>query len=215
MPKLILASSSPRRREFMERLGLNFVVCSADIDETPLQGEPPHALAVRLAASKAQAARAKLAQTESSGLILAADTVVAVDDMLLGKPGNDDEAWQMLRLMRARSHHVISAVSLLDVASGRQETRLSDTLVNMRSYSDDEIATYIASGDPFDKAGGYAIQHEGFHPVASLSGCVAGVIGLPLAELHNLLADFGVVVEMEVAPICTALTGFGCCQIAA
>jgi septum formation protein len=209
---LILASSSPRRREFMERLGLEFCIRAADIDETPLPDEEPAALAVRLAENKAQAVARRLSPDELPTLIIAADTVVAVENTLLGKPATEDEAWEMLRALRHRDHHVISAVSVLDAATGRQETRFSDTVVAMRNYRDDEIAAYIASGDPFDKAGGYAIQHADFHPVESVAGCVAGVIGLPLGELTDLLAAFGVAIPDRVAPICRLQTGFSCCR---
>lgn len=214
LSEVILASSSPRRREFLERLGLTFCVVAADIDETPLPDEAPAALAIRLAATKAQAVAQRQLPGENRRPIIAADTVVAVGNGLLGKPANNAEAWEMLRTLRNRAHHVISAVSVLDAATGRQETRLSDTVVVMRDYSDDEIAAYIASGDPFDKAGGYAIQHEGFHPVQAVHGCVAGVIGLPLAELAGMLSGLGVAVPGELSAICQTQTGFTCCLAA-
>jgi septum formation protein len=148
MRTLILASSSPRRREFMQRLGVDFAIHTADIDETPLPGERPDALAERLAFAKAQAVARRLPHSPSGALVIAADTVVALGDVLLGKPGDATDATAMLELLRDQEHHVISAVSVLDTASGRQETRVNDTVVTMRAYRDDEIAAYVASGDP-------------------------------------------------------------------
>lgn len=212
MRTLILASSSPRRREFMQRLGVNFTIHTADIDETPLPGERPDALAERLAAAKAQAVARRLPHSPSGALIIAADTVVALGDALLGKPDSAAEATAMLETLRDQEHHVISAVSVLDTASGRQETRVNDTVVTMRAYRDEEIAAYVASGDPLDKAGAYAIQHAGFHPVCKVNGCVAGVIGLPLVDLRDLLEMFGVTIGVEIAPICNSQTRFSCCR---
>ena len=214
MPILILASSSPRRREFMQRLGVDFAIHTADIDETPLLGEQPDALAERLAVAKAQAVAHRLPHSPSGALVIAADTVVALGDALLGKPIDAADATAMLETLRNQEHHVISAVSVLDTASGRQETRVNDTVVTMRAYRDDEIAAYVATGDPLDKAGAYAIQHVGFHPVCKISGCVAGVIGLPLVDLRDLLEMFGVQIDVEIASICQSQIEFSCCQAA-
>lgn len=212
MRTLILASSSPRRREFMQRLGVNFSIHTADIDESPLPGERPDALAERLAVAKARAVARRLPYSPSGALVIAADTVVALGDALLGKPDGAADATAMLETLRDQEHHVISAVSVLDTASDRQETRVNDTLVTMRAYQDEEIAAYVASGDPLDKAGAYAIQHAGFHPVCKVNGCVAGVIGLPLVDLRDLLEMFGVTIGVEIAPICNSQTRFSCCR---
>jgi septum formation protein len=121
----------------------------------------------------------------------------------------------MLASLRGRTHHVISAISLLETGEGHQQSRINDTLVTMRVYTNDEIQAYIDTGDPFDKAGGYAIQHPDFAPVEALAGCSAGVIGLPLADLRDLLAEFGVPVPAPLPPICQAQAPFACCQAGA
>jgi septum formation protein len=211
-PQLILASSSPRRQAFLQDLGLIFEVIAADVDETPRPGEAPVALAARLAGEKARAVACRLPPGAPPALVIAADTVVALGETLLGKPADDAEAAAMLRSLRGRDHDVISAVSVLHTATGAQHTRENETLVTMRDYSDDEIAAYVAGGDPHDKAGAYAIQHAGFHPVTAVRGCVASVTGLPLADLCDILREFGIVVTRELPPICNARTPFGCCQ---
>src|SRR4051812_33373248 len=168
--QFVLASGSPRRRELLASLGIDFVVIKSDIDETQYPGEDPYGYVRRLSVEKAEAVAARLSEPS---LILAADTVVilAADTMgvteggdVLGKPIDADDARSMLRRLRARDHVVCTALTLLNLQSGLRFTELTRTTVTMRDYSDAEIDAYIATGDPFDKAGGYAIQHEGFHP---------------------------------------------------
>lgn len=180
----ILASSSPRRRELLSLAGLPFEVAPVEVDESRLPGEPPPDYVTRLSQLKARRA----AQTiDSPALILAADTIVALDGDLLGKPRDADEARAMLTSLRGRTHHVYSAITLLETPGGRDLTDLAATEVPMRAYSDAEIDAYVASGDPFDKAGAYAIQHRGFNPVARMDGCFASVMGLPLCHLLRSL----------------------------
>jgi septum formation protein len=208
--QLILASGSPRRQQFMRELGLTYTVVVADIDETPHAGETPIALAHRLAEAKAAAVAARLAPQPA--LVIAADTVVALGGQLLGKPVDDTDATSMLTQLRNRAHEVHSSICVLDSVSGRRVTRVNSTAVQMRDYSDAELAAYVASGDPRDKAGAYAIQHPEFAPVCALNGCISGVIGLPLGDLRDLLADFGVALPAPVAAVCVRQTEFGCCQ---
>jgi septum formation protein len=132
----------------------------------------------------------------------------------MGKPRDAADARMMLMALRGRDHHVLTAVSVLDSASGIQRTIVNDTVVTMRLYTNDEIEVYIATGDPFDKAGGYAIQHPLFRPVEAIDGCFAGVMGLPLGDLRTLLAGFGVVVTAALSPICRAHGAACCCQAA-
>lgn len=196
--RLILASSSPRRRELIASLGQPFDIVKPDIDETLQQGEPPLEYVLRLSREKAKAV---LDSGVGDGvLVLAADTIVLaadtigieVDGGLLGKPANTDEAWTMLRRLRNRPHHVYTAFALHKSGdSAPLWTERVQTVVTMRDYSDDEIAAYIASGDPFDKAGGYAIQHSGFHPVARIDGCYSNVVGLPLCRVRTALTSIG------------------------
>lgn len=206
---IVLASTSPRRQAFLRALGLDFTVHAASIDETPLPNEFPVALAQRLARSKARAVRDAL---DAPALIIAADTVVALDEVLMGKPLDAAEAHAMLVALRGRDHHVVTAVSVLDSRTGIQRNVVNDTLVTMRLYTNHEIDDYIATGDPFDKAGGYAIQHPTFQPVTAIDGCFAGVMGLPLADLRTLLAEFGVLITASLPPICRAQGAFVCCQ---
>lgn len=206
-PPLILASASPRRHDYLTVLGLDFTVHTADIDETPLPDENPAAMVARLSQRKAEAVAVHYAR----GLILAADTTVVLNDENLGKPESPAEAFSMLEALRTRAHWVLSAIYLLDVASGRRYADMSRTRVQMRAYTNLEIEAYIATGDPMDKAGAYAIQHPVFAPVAHLEGCYAGVVGLPLGVLAAGLRRFGMMVP-PVAAHCAAHTGQPCCM---
>jgi septum formation protein len=210
--ELILASASPRRQQFLRDLGLTFTVVVADIDETPRPQEAPIDLARRLAASKAQAVAARLSPSAQPRLIIAADTVVALGELQLGKPADAADATAMLRQLRDRVHQVHSGISVLATSSGQQRTVVNTTDVRMRAYTDAEIAAYVATGDPMDKAGAYAIQHREFAPVQALTGCISGVIGLPLADLRDLLAGFGVTLPHSVVDACQPHTAFRCCQ---
>jgi MAF protein len=185
-PRLVLASASPRRRELLRRLGLPFQVAVPAVDETPLPSEPPQQLAQRLAAAKATATLANL----PAALVLAADTVVSLDGRSLGKPADAGEAVRMLQALRAREHAVITAVCLAR-AGAQPNVSACCTRVWMRAYTAAEIAAYVASGDPFDKAGGYAIQHPTFRPVERLTGSYTNVVGLPLGLVRSLLRAVG------------------------
>jgi septum formation protein len=220
---IILASASPRRREFFELLGLPFKVLTSDIDETPRPGEAPDVLVARLSAMKAASVvqtlaasgthqAPELAEGLGSSLVVAADTVVVLDDETLGKPVDALHAKQMLKRLRGRAHLVYSGVTVVETGSGRAAIHLSTTTVWMREYSEAEVEAYVASGDPLDKAGAYAIQHTGFQPVARIEGCYSGVMGLPLGALADGLAHFGVVLPVEVPMVCRARTGHPCCR---
>lgn len=220
---IILASASPRRREFFELLELSFVVRSADVDETPRPGETPDVLVARLSATKAAVVAQslgasgadqgeELAEGLESSLVVAADTVVVLDDEVLGKPRDADHAIQMLRRLRDRAHTVYSGVTVAEIDSGRAAIQLSTTTVWMRDYNEAELEAYVASGDPLDKAGAYAIQHTGFRPVARIEGCYSGVMGLPLGALADGLAHFGVALPVDVAAVCRGRTGHPCCR---
>lgn len=208
--QLILASGSPRRREFLRLLELPHTIQAANIDETPLPDETPLALAQRLATQKARAV-ARTVNNDST-LVIAADTVVALGNESIGKPQDANEAYAMLDKLRNRNHQVITAVSVAQSGSLVQRTEVSITDVYMRNYSDAEIASYIATRDPFDKAGGYAIQHAEFAPVERIQGCLSCVIGLPLGVLKELLAEFNVPIARPLAPICEREMTYPCCQ---
>lgn len=182
----MLASASPRRREFLERLGASFIVSPIDVGEAPLCGESPWATALRLAVLKLSRAR----ERHPAAVVLAADTVVDLDGRVLGKPASAGDAGEMLRVLRGRDHVVHSAV-----AAGLPGIRASvvcSTRVSMRPYSDAEIAAYVATGAPMDKAGAYAIQSDVLRPAASIDGLYSTVVGLPLAPTAHLLRRLGV-----------------------
>lgn len=205
-PELVLASQSPRRRALLAALGLSFTVDIADIDETPQAGEIPADLVCRLGRAKALAVVGR----HYGAIVLAADTVVALDGALLGKPADCDEAWAMLRALRGRTHQVYTAITVAGVGHIRSQLTVSD--VTMRTYSDAEISGYIASGDPLDKAGAYAIQHPLFAPVAGWSGCYTSIMGLPLRVVADLLPGAGVAVTADVAAVCVGYGGRCCLQ---
>lgn len=207
MPAVILASRSPRRQELLQRLGVQFEMASADIDETPRPGETPSALVQRLARQKAEA----VAAGYPDHIVLGADTIVVVDDDILGKPADAAEAAAMLRRLRGREHAVWSALYACHRASGRAAAVLSVSTVAMRGYSDGEIARYVAGGDPLDKAGAYAIQSQEFAPVAALTGCYSSVMGFPLPEVGEVLRQLGVEPAHDAAWACQAAPG-SCCQ---
>jgi MAF protein len=183
----ILASGSPRRRELLGSLGITFTVISPDIDETERVGEFPVDYVRRISREKALAVCGRVSPPV---LILAADTTVILDDAILAKPANADAARDMLRRLRGRDHQVCTGMTLARFDDDQPPEILTEhalTTVTMREYSDAEIEAYIATGDPFDKAGGYAIQHEGFHPVAGISGSYSNVVGLALETLEAML----------------------------
>ena len=202
---LLLVSQSPRRRELLALLGLPFEVTVANVSEVPQAGEPPDDLVVRLSQAKASATPAR-----SGALAIACDTVVALDGELLGKPCDAGDAMTTLRHLRGHTHTVYSAITLLEAVTGRTLTDVVETQVTMRAYTDAEIAAYVASGDPLDKAGAYAIQHAEFHPVAELQGCYANVMGLPLCHLTRSLRAWGIGPVSDVPAACQAHTGCHC-----
>ena len=207
MPTIILASNSPRRRQLLTWTGWSFQVSPVDIDENPHPGEDPGSYVSRLAQSKAEAGAS---QAPPGSLVLAADTIVADDQVLLGKPSGPDEAVEMLRRLKGRSHQVFTATYLISTADGRSISDRCRANVPMRAYSDAEIATYVETGDPLDKAGAYAIQHAGFHPVENFRGCYACVVGLPLCHLVRSMARLGFSPENDVPAVCQANLNYPC-----
>ncbi|MBX3065829.1 MAG: Maf family protein [Anaerolineae bacterium] len=184
MKHLILGSTSARRHQLLKEAGLTFDPARPDIDETPHADEPAAEYVLRLSREKAQA----VASQGLRGVILTADTTVADNGEILGKPEDPADAERMIQRLRARVHYVHSGVTALDTDSGEIETQVISTEVHMRDYSDEEIAAYVASGDPMGKAGSYAIQSRSFHPVDHLHGCYTNVVGLPMCAVRSLLA---------------------------
>jgi septum formation protein len=184
-PLLVLASVSPRRRELLRQIGVPHIVRAADLDETAEPGEPPVDYVVRLACAKARAVRAR----EAALPVLAADTTVVAEGALLGKPRDREEGLAMLARLSGRTHQVLTAVALATAAG--VAFRVSASEVRMRAFSAQERAAYWDSGEPRDKAGGYAIQGRGALFVEHLAGSYSGVMGLPLFETGELLAAAG------------------------
>ena len=189
--ELVLASTSPRRRELLSCLGIDFRVVPPSTLENMLPHETPREMVERLALSKALS----VARPLSSGLVIGADSVVVLDGRVLGKPVNNAQARDMLRSLRGREHRVMTGLALVDAAN--QDTRVTSesSLVTMRDYTDDQLEAYVASGEPMDKAGAYAVQDRVFRPAERLEGCYTNVMGLPLCSLVNMIQDAGLEVR--------------------
>ncbi len=185
-PTLILASASPRRAELLEQIGVRFQVYAVDIDEAPRTDESPLAYVQRLAAEKSAACAA---QRGLAIPILAADTTVVLGSMILGKPQDQADAVSMLRLLSGKTHQVFTALSL---RGHTHDEAVSITEVTFKSLSEQEIQAYWQSGEPLDKAGAYAIQGQGGLFVRTINGSFSGVVGLPLFETGQLLAQQGI-----------------------
>jgi septum formation protein len=200
-PVLVLASASPRRRALLTQAGLRFEVDPAEIPENPRPGEEPVAYVTRLAREKAEAVFRKRTagaapgvdgNTEGGGknlAVLGADTTVVVDNLILGKPADAADAARMLRLLSGRSHRVITGVALA-TAQGT-EVAAEVTAVRFLTLSDEEIADYVATGEPMDKAGAYAVQGRAARWIPRIDGCYFNVMGLPLALVWALLEGAG------------------------
>lgn len=184
---IILASGSPRRRQLLEQLGLSFTVQSSDVDESVEPGLSPAAMVEQLSLRKGQAVAERVGP---DSLVLAADTVVALEDAVLGKPQDQAKAVSMLTSLSGKTHQVYTGVTLL--GGGRRVTEHETTAVTFRSLSREEIVAYVDTGEPMDKAGAYGIQGYGALLVERLEGDYFNVMGLPLCRLGRMLAAFGV-----------------------
>lgn len=189
MTRLILASSSPRRREVLRNAGFTFEVVPAEVDETYAGNENPAAFAERLAREKAEAV-ARRFQPLDDVVVLGADTVVVVERTLLGKPGSAQEARAMLRKLSGGAHEVITGVALAAPGSARPAGAHEVTRVFFRPLTSEEIDAYVASGEPLDKAGAYAVQGQASRFVTRVEGCFFNVVGLPVALVDRLLREW-------------------------
>lgn len=186
--RITLASNSPRRRELLHQIGLDFTVDPADVDERGLPGEAPEKYALRVALDKARVVAARA----GTGLVIAADTIVVLGNEVLGKPADARDAERMLRLLSGRMHRVITGLAVIDAATGKTRTAHGDTRVWFRGLNKDEITSYVNTGEPLDKAGAYGIQEKGALLVDRIEGCYYNVVGLPLSHLGGLLEKFGI-----------------------
>ncbi len=187
----------------MSLAGWSYQLMPADIDETPLPDESPQAYVIRLAEEKAQAAAA---DAPAGAIVIGADTTVYFEPEnsraeILGKPSDEAEAWRMLQMLRSRNHQVATGVAIIDkrdtINPAHLTSQIAITDVHMRNYSDAEIAAYVASRDPMDKAGAYAIQHSEFDPVDQFEGCYTNVMGLPVCLVNRILARMGLYPQIQ------------------
>jgi septum formation protein len=185
---LVLASASPRRRELLTQAGYLFEVRPAEINEDPRAGEDPEAYVTRLAREKAQAVYVELcrgSEANSNLVVLGADTTVTLDGAILGKPGSTEDAARMLRLLSGRVHRVITGIAV--VTDGKTQAVAEVTTVHFLPVTEDEIAAYIDTGEPMDKAGAYAIQGQAARWIPRIEGCYFNVVGLPIARVTAML----------------------------
>jgi nucleoside triphosphate pyrophosphatase len=188
--KLILASSSPRRAELLRDVGIAFAVCAPQVEEARRPGESVETMVARLAEAKARAA-AELVKKDNSAIIIGADTAVELDGELFGKPFDAAHARKILAALSGHTHHVLTGICVLRLPDGATRSAVETTAVTFAALDGNEIEAYVASGEPFDKAGGYAIQGRAGRYIPRIEGCYFNVVGLPLARLHALLRDLG------------------------
>lgn len=210
--RLVLASQSPRRRLLLALLPYPLTTIVPDVDEDLHLDADPATYVLRTAQQKAEAASVRLPEINGSTrtIVIAADTTVALEDQVMGKPGNAAEARDMLIALRGRTHQVHTGLCLVDRTAHREELSVHSAEVTMRAYSDDELEAYIATGDPFDKAGAYAIQDPVFRPVEHLAGCYLGVMGLSICDLVRLLARLELRDSLDMAVLAELHRGFDC-----
>jgi septum formation protein len=182
-PRVVLASESPRRREILAQVLSDFAVIPSGVDEESVEGVAPSETASRTALAKAE----EVARRLDEGLVLAADTVIDLEGTLLGKPDDGEHAFEILRRLRGVRHRVLTALVVRDVRHGVRIGSVVSTAVDMAPFTDREIRDYIATGEPMDKAGAYAIQGLGGALVAGIEGCYSNVVGLPVCETAALL----------------------------
>jgi len=182
---IILASNSPRRKELLRQIGISFIADPAEVDERILGGETPEAYAIRVAGDKARLVAAR----SGEAIVIAADTIVVMDDEILGKPVDAADAVRMLTSLSGRMHRVITGIVVADAANRKISARTVSTRVWFRTLSPRMIAAYVATQEPLDKAGAYGIQEKGALLVDAIEGCYFNVVGLPLSVLADMLNE--------------------------
>ena len=211
MKEFILASRSPRRKALLRNLIESFIIISPDIKEARENGETPDNYVRRISELKAQAGRNIVSSSSGKeGVVIAADTIVVDGEMILGKPEDKSHAVQILTELRGRTHTVYSGLAVYDTSREEIQTRMVSSKVLMREYTEEEIYAYVASGDPMDKAGAYAIQNHQFDPAPDFHECYANVMGLPLCHLAVLLSEMGCPGQIDVAVRCQETIQYQC-----
>jgi septum formation protein len=186
--KLVLASTSPQRAEVLQAAGFSFQVLSSAVDETPVPGETPQNLVLRLALAKAELVAARAV---GAVIVLAADTIVELEGRAFGKPRSTEDAREMLEQLSGRTHEVHTGVALIRLPDAENREAVETTLVTFARLERREILEYLASGEPFDKAGAYAIQGHAGRFITRIEGCYFNVVGLPLARVYALMRELG------------------------
>ena len=189
--KLILASSSPRRAEVLRNAGFTFEIRPAPVDETRFPHESAEEYVRRVAQAKVQTAAAQAGEAGEPAIVIAADTTVLVEGQILAKPADAADARRMLRLLSGRTHEIFTALAVINLATGQESLHIEKTRVEIVKLSDEEIENYIATGEPFDKAGAYGIQGIAGRFAARISGCYFNVLGMPLSRLWTTLHELG------------------------
>lgn len=187
MEKIILASSSPRRIEFLQKYNLNPVIVKAEIQEKTMEGERPEQIAMALAFEKASWVSNKFKDGE---IIIGADTIVVFEDEILGKPKDEDDAFRMLKTLNGKEHRVITGICIIKANTNIKLIDFESTLVKFRKLTDEKILNYIHTNEPMDKAGAYGIQGFGQILVEKIDGCYSNVVGLPIGKLDNILNKY-------------------------
>lgn len=189
MERIILASASPRRKELLEQIGITFEVIISNVKENIQYLDNPGKYVEQLALMKAQ----EIARRVNSGhLIIGADTIVLIDNEILGKPENEEEAFNTIKRLSGKSHFVFTGIAVVESKSGRILVSHERTKVKFREIEDDDIRAYVKTGEPMDKAGSYGIQKKGAVFVESIEGCYFNVVGLPVSRLYSMLKGFGI-----------------------
>lgn len=214
---LILASQSPRRRQLLQLLNMPFTCMVANVDEESITNPDPAVNVVETAQIKGHAIAGQylrdIGDKNRNAWIIAADTTVALKARMLNKPKDADEARSMLQALRNRAHEVHTGVVLLNPVTNQQMSGVNTAVVTMRDYTNAEIDDYIATGDPLDKAGAYAIQHPQFRPVATLDGCFMGVMGLSICHLIQMMNGVGLPVMANVTAVSTSHAPYPACDL--
>ena len=200
--KLILASGSPRRKELMEDLGLEFQVMTSDVTEDALPGEAPQDMVMRLSLEKASS----VAENLKDGYVIGGDSMDVLDGQALGNPVNADDARRMLRRLSGTRHQVMTGISVLNAATGKRMTEFMASPIKLRILTEAEIDTSIMSGAPFDKAGAYAVQDQELRPAEWWQGSYPNIVGLPVCRLLEMLQEMGFTIKsrqlMKAPPGC-------------
>ncbi|WP_342415205.1 Maf family protein [Paenibacillus sp. FSL R10-2782] len=191
-PRIILASTSPRRKELLSFLRLPFDVMPSHADESTPESWTPQQIVETLAVRKAEVVVNIASQSEEDGLVIGSDTIVVLDGLVLGKPADHADAVRMLTALQGRTHLVFTGVACIHTLTGKTLVRHRQTEVTMKSLSHEQIVAYVNTGEPSDKAGAYGIQGLGAMLVESIQGCYFNVVGLPLSLLSDMLSEFGV-----------------------